>query len=367
PDYTNMNALDQGAKSVYPFWIYENQRWPWVIRNAVQKPGLTATWGRYNEATDGGYMPIPGTDLQVNPTRGMVWSGGLRRLYQRDFPEFADQFGMPVEVLDTFSRYGFYPNFMITAPIALFGAKSRTAKPQIGELLPPFATTLVSALANISPGSKWTNTLLEQIVPDRFRDYRTSLAVSDAGSDGSTMLNDINLGIDLSPEDEAIWVQARQRVVNIGGILDAQFSLFRFRPEEMQVAYDASKEGFAELTGVAVEDQEKMRKRFSVTGTRPTDVFPLDPLDQYVMREVLEKYENWLGSSIAPLLPSIQGDIVFKTTSFYTELEDVWAAARTDGFWELNESTGQMELRYKSLDQIHEEWASGKISERERS
>lgn len=365
PDYTNMNALDQAFKSVYPFWIYENQRWPWLIRNAVQKPGATAVWGRYNSATDGGYMPIPGTDLQGNPTRGTVWSGGLRRLYQRDFPEYADTFEQPVELLDMASRWGFYVGFHIAAPIAIMGGKSSGARPQIGELLPPFATTMLSALASISPNSDWTNVLLEQIFPDRFRDYRTSLAVSDAGGDGPTMLSDIKSGTELSEEDQAMWVQARQRILTIAGILDAQFSLFRFRPEEMTIAYDASKKGFAELTGVSVEDQEKMQRRFSVTGTRASDVFPLDPLDQYVMREVLEKYDNWLSSNIAPLLPSTQGDIAFKTTSFFNEQTKIWEAARTDGFWELNEDTGQLELRYKSLDQLQIEWASGKISVRE--
>ena len=363
PDYTNMNALDATSKFFYPFWIYENQRWPWLIRQAVQKPGSTAIWGRYNKGTDGGYSPIPGTDLQINPLRGTVWMGGLRRLYQRDFPEYADQFEQPVELLDTFSRWGFYPGFHIAAPQALFGARARSAKPQVGELLPPWATTMLSALTNVAPSSAWAQTLTEQIFPDRFRDYRTMIAVNDAGGDGFEILNKIRSGTELTKTEDAIWVSARQRVLNIGGVLDAQFGLFRFRPEEMEEAYAASQAGISELTGLPIEAQEQMQDRFSITGKRYTDVFKLDPLEQYVMREVLEKNKKWLRPNIAPLLPSVQGDIAFKTTSYYNELEDIWTAARTDGFFE--DVDGVLILRYKSLDTLYAEWSDGRLSTRD--
>ncbi len=176
------------------------------------------------------------------------------------------------------------------------------------------------------------------------------------------MLNQLRSDNELSESDMAIWVQARQRVTNIGGVLDAQFGLFRFTPQEKVVAFNAAQQGYFELTGVSIAEQNKIQDRFNVTGDRATDIFPLDPLDQYVVREILDKYKKWLRPNSAPLLPSVQGDIAFKTNSFYGEQDRIWAAARTDGFFELDEETGEQVLKFKSLDQLAEEWSAGLIS-----
>ena len=87
-DYSHQNMFDAYMRRLMPFWTYESQRWPYLARAAVSTPGVFTSWGKYMDYSDTGYIDIPSTDIQINPFRGTVFMGGLRRFYMRDYPEY---------------------------------------------------------------------------------------------------------------------------------------------------------------------------------------------------------------------------------------------------------------------------------------
>ena len=146
--YGQGNMVDAAMRTVFPFWTYESQRWFWLPRTFLKTPGTATSLGRYMDYSDQGYIPIPSTDIQFNPTRGSVFMGGFRRLYLRDFPEYYDAFpGM--EVIDYIGRLGFYPGVHVMLPIVLFGAA--TGKPEFGELAPAWVKTTLDAARASTP------------------------------------------------------------------------------------------------------------------------------------------------------------------------------------------------------------------------
>jgi len=64
---------------------YESQRWFFLPRTFVRRPGVLAAWGKYSEYSEHGYVPIPGTDIQVNLARGSIF-GLTFGLTRRDYP-----------------------------------------------------------------------------------------------------------------------------------------------------------------------------------------------------------------------------------------------------------------------------------------
>ena len=357
PDYTSQNAFDAGMRWVYPFWVYEQNRFPWIVKHMVQKPGFTSAWGRYNENSDAGYIPMPGTDLQMNPLRGTVFAGGVRRLYQQDYQEFADQMGPGPSWLDYGSRYGYFPGAQFAFPISEFGG----LKSQRGELLPPVAQTLLGTMTAIAPDSDWSKFLNQIVFPDRFRDFNIQRRAIGNGDDGAQILAKINNGISLTEAEEKAWARARRQVAVVSATLDAQVGIFRLRPAEQVSAYEAMAEGREFLTGVSVKQQEQERKYYSITGERFSDNHPMDPLSQYVLREGLEKWQDWLRPNIAPLLPSRLGALQSKIQLYYSDQEKIWEDARTQGFYTADENS-ELVLTHESLDTLEERWTSGLIN-----
>jgi len=177
-DYSNRNMVDAAMRMVFPFWTYEWQRYFWLPRTFLRTPGTATGLGRYMEYSDQGYIPVPGTNIQFNPTRGTVFMGGFRRMMLRDFPEYYDAFpGM--EVIDFISRMGFYPGIHVMLPIIITGAL--TGKPEWGEVLPAWSKTGLNAARAIAPEA--AGKVIDHIFPDRFRDYLTMLQLGDMGYD----------------------------------------------------------------------------------------------------------------------------------------------------------------------------------------
>ena len=122
PDYENITAVSTTMKMIFPFWGYESHRWGWWLpRELIRHPGVGLGWGKYQNNSDSGYIDVPGP-LDINPLRGTVFMGGFRRLAQRDFPEFYDNFEGMSEFFDYTSRFGFYPGAPVGALMSVFGA-----------------------------------------------------------------------------------------------------------------------------------------------------------------------------------------------------------------------------------------------------
>ncbi len=326
PDYENQTALSHVMKAIFPFWGYEAHRWAWYLpREAVRHPGVFGTWGKYIDNTDQGYISIPNLPLDINPLRGTIFMGGFRRLQQRDYPEYYDNFKGASEFFDYGSRWGFYPGFPIGFVMAGWGAKSGGS--QWGELLPALArNALVDIPGAIAPEA--SERLRQVIFPDRFRDFIIANEVSrldfdkEQGINGMELLRKRLLDEEFTPEEEAIWVRAARGVAT-WGLLMEQTGLFRLRPEEKTQVYKDVNQILSEETGVPIPVLEDMRR----AGIRYEDVFGGLSPEAKRRLNVLEKYQRFAGGSLA-LLPSEIGKSQALTREFWQTVENQNTEAR---------------------------------------
>ncbi len=327
PTYDDANIIDESMRAVFPFWNYELFRWRWIPRTYLRTPGTMTGLARYMNYTDQGYLPVPGTDLQMNILRGSVWMGGLRSFYLRDFPEYYDV--MPgMEFIDYIGRAGFFPGIHVMLPIVLFGAA--TGKPEIGQLAPAWVRTGLSGLRALSP--EHIGAVLEHIYPDRFRDYMTMLTLGEEGYDADLIWRKKQTGEKLTPEEDKLWLDAVNRVDGIKGILMQQTGLFRIRPAEFTEIRKEMRLAIEEATGVSVRVQEHIDRQYPVTGKRFSDYYSLDVYQQKLLYE-WETYRRWQGI-ITPLYPSSWQLLDVKTRDYYEDLEKVYNEARTVGIYE---------------------------------
>ena len=368
PTYNNDTALNASAQSIFPYFNYEAQRWPWIMRNMLSRPGPLQAWGRYTRDSDGGYTHIPGTNLEINPLRGTVWMGGLRRLYKADYPEYADQFGFGTEFLDYISRLGFWPGIHVQLPITMFGAASTSHRPQLGEVLPPTAQTALGAITAKFPDAGFTAALNNIIFPDRFRDFKIANLLSETefgGHDGVQIWQKRKDGIALTATEQSAWNKTARHVAIISAGLDSQFGLFRVRGREKIEALEALRQAYFVYTGISPEQQIEISSTFAATGRRLNDVVALDPMDRFVVREFLEKHMNHLQQQTAPLMPSLLGDIQSKTIEYHNQIEDIFEGARRNGFVDTDAISGAEYQSHRPIEAIELDWRAGVITSRD--
>ena len=344
-------------RAVYPFWTYESQRIPWIARTVVTHPGVGTTIGKYMNYTDTGYIQVPGTDMQINPLRGLVFMGGFRRFFLQDYPEYYDRFPFFSETFDALSRGGFYPGAHVTIAQVLVGAKYGRRGLEWGEVLPPFVKTGLNALAEISPAArKLKNTL----IPERFRDYQTMLMVAkytdqqNLDYSASEIYAKILDGIKLEPDEQRLWDRAAQEVDRYNMIFE-QTGVFRLRPPEMVEAFKQSALAIQDLTGFTPQQQERFRNWSNVTGHRMSDYVMLDPMQQETLQE-LESIKHW-SRLVTPLLPSEWQKEDVRITNYWSDVDKISVQSRETGF-----SDTEGKQTHLSLKQLEEQWQSGIIS-----
>ncbi len=348
PTYDDANIIDESMRAIFPFWNYELFRWRWIPRTAMRTPGTMTGVAKYVENTDQGYLPIPGTDLQINMLRGSVWMGGLRSFYLRDFPEYYDV--MPgMEFIDYIGRAGFFPGIHVMLPIVAFGAA--TGKPEIGQLAPAWVRTGLSALRALSP--QHIGAVLEHIYPDRFRDYMTMLTLGEEGYDADEIWRKKQTGEKLTPEEDKLWLNATNRVDGVKGILMQQTGLFRIRPQEFTEIRREMRLAIEEATGVPVSVQDQIDRQYPVTGKRFSDYYKLDVMQQKLLYE-WDTYRRWQGVT-TPLYPSSWQLLDVKTRDYYEDLEKVYNEARTVGVYEDDK------LIRPSMVEMNRQWVEGEI------
>lgn len=312
PDYDNLTAFSAMMRTIFPFWTYEAHRFAWYLpREALRHPGTYTAFGKYRDNTDQGYTHIPGTSLDINPLRGTILMGGMRRLSNRDYPEFYDQFGPAAGAFDQVSRAGFFPGAPIGMIFSTFGAS--TGITQFGELAPAWTKTVLGSIATLAPGSKFDD-FNKHILPDRFRDFMTAREVSRMGGEGVKVLQRRLLNEELTDEEQAQW-DAAQRGIGWFTMLAEQTALFRFNPQERIEVNQAADELLSELTGVDVADLRDLRRK----NLRFEDVF--GPLDPRVQKAVfaLEGFSKWTGGSVV-LMPSQLGQRVLIQREFWAAI-----------------------------------------------
>lgn len=328
---------------------YEWQRWFWLPRAMLRTPGVGTGIGRYQNYSDSGYIPMPGTDIQFNPLRGTVFMGGFRRLMLRDYPEYYDAFpGM--EAIDYISRMGFYPGIHVMLPIVMTGAA--TGKPEWGEIVPSWAKTGLNAARTVSP--ELAGKAIDHIFPDRFRDYLTMLTLGEEGYDADEIWRKKKSGKPISEDEEKLWLKAEARATGLKGILFEQSGVFRIRPPEYTEFMETTSELIEDMTGVPASVQEAIRNRYPVTGKRLSDYYKLDTLQQKVLYE-REQYRRWQGVT-EPLYPSTWQQEDIRVRDYFEGVESIYDDYRNVGVFD-----EQGNMLSPSVNELTEQWMSGTI------
>ena len=310
-DYTQGNIFDAMMRNIYPFWPYESQRLTWLPRSFLRHPGTFTAFERWQDNSDEGYFQIPGTPLQANILRGTVY-GLLSKTVKRDYSNYYDEIpgGQVVRTFDFLSNYGFFPSAMIGVPLAIWGG----AEQQMGETLPAIWKTPLSLMQAALPGDKSVQWLTDHIFHDRFKDYMTNIEATRLGGDGLRIYTKIKNGEKLTPEEEALWTDAR-RMVGWYSMLFEQTGLFRLRPQEQTRAREEAGKLIEKRTGITVEQQDEYHKHGIniwdlLGGMSPTIQAQLQELDNY----------RWVGL-VRPLLPGKQQDVYNKLDADWADIE----------------------------------------------
>ena len=329
-EYGDTSMFGNFMKKIYPFWTYESQRLPWIAQAYMRRPTLGLNMNRYMDYTDGGYVRLPFTDLEVNPFRGTVFMGGLRRLWVKDFPEYYDSFPFASGAMDYFSRYGFYPNTGIGIVLATFGTKVN-GQPEYGEVLAPWVRTALNLGASVpSKPGRAVQWFRDRMFPDRFRSYLISQKAILAGEKGMDIFAKIELDIPLTAAEKQAWSEA-ERYISWNGLLMEQTGMIRFRPEERDEAYRMAEEVMAEILNIDVKLIQKIRRYYPVTGKSVFDLFNMTPAEMAKVYE-MEEYMKWNSGLTTPLLPSEWRAQDTKRILYFSELDKIDQQANITGF-----------------------------------
>ena len=349
PVYDKNNAFNAGAKFIFPFWTYEAHRWSYLPRVAIRNPGLTHAFGLYDNNTDRGYIPIPGTSLQGNFLRNSIMMGGLQRWVNRDFPEFYDQYPDFANVMDQIGRLGFYPNVYISGAMAspLF---NQAGISQVGELMPPPIGSALELIVAADPDNPFSNALAEIILPNRFRDYRIAVRLAEnmpPGEDAraSEILFKKLRGEDLTEEENIMWSSAERRA-SLDAIVDYQVGLFRLRPEEMLAARELSKQIILRYVPITEEQYDEAHK----LGMPIEQYFPFPPELNDALGAV-EEIARWRG------LASNLGES--QVSKMLLAQRDFWSRSETRRD-ELNIRELDFDRQFSNGTIFHDEWRRSK-------
>ncbi len=343
PDYVDLNYLDKFFRSQMPYWVYEWHRLWYLPRQFMRTPGLATGLGRYNEYTEGdNYMHVPFTSLEINPLRGSILYGGLRRLMIRDYPEFYDTFPKAQQALDVMGRWGFYPGAHITGLNMLFGT-TLPATSQFGEIVPTWMKAPIQGFQAFAEATG-NETLIEAskrlanvFIPERFRNYMIATKVSQIGAideetgeviNGASILSKNAAGTPLTPFEQDLWDRATGEMSLTFLFMD-QTALFRFRPEEKIQALEEMETIVSEYTGLTKEQLRDMR----AWGIRWQDIIPPN-LEMRDLLNTTEYMQRWAGAA-----------------GFLFEASDQSFRARRNEFWdEMDRNRRELKGQQEILD-----------------
>lgn len=327
PVYDQHNAFNSAMRAVVPFWSYEAHRWMYLPRVAVRNPGLTHAWGTYSDNTDRGYIPVPGTSMQVSLTRSTIISGGMQRMVNRDYPEYYDQFPEFANFLDVMNRAGFYPNVFLSAFMASPFANEAGVS-QLGEVLPAPIGSVLEAIIAIDPDNPAADALADLLLPNRFRDRAISIRLAENLPEGQEeraydILTKRVRGEDLTDEEKNLWDNAERRA-SIDILINHQISLWRLKPPEMEAARKLSKEIILQYLPITSDQYDEARKLgLPIENYYP---YPVELADE--LREI-ESLARWRGLS-SQLGESTVGQMLAAQNAYWNIVEDRQAAKRVE-------------------------------------
>ena len=316
-DYTDENAIDGFIKFFFPFWTYEFQRWPWLARNVLMRPGVGMLLSRVQQGTDYGYIRIPGTDYQIAPFRGTVFMNLFSRLTKRDYPEYYDAFPGS-NVIDYLSKFGFFPGIHIMGPMVLFGTKLRRPV-EWGELMPPFIQTPLMATVAMFPDSEVAHQICDLILPNRFREYLIAEELANMGFPGAKIIAKKRDNITLTSQEQEAYDTALRHIATYEA-MEYQVALLRFNPREKEKFWELRAKMVQELTGLTPEQQKYIQLHTGITGKDLAFYLKdLTPLQQQLLIE-LDEADRWSRLTY-PLLPVAEQEKAYRVMSFWDEVQ----------------------------------------------
>jgi hypothetical protein len=328
---------------------YETFRWRWMPRTFLRTPGTFTAMARWNENTDNGYVPVPGTDWDMNLLRGTTMMGGLRSFYSKDSPSFYNRYP-GLEMFEKLSRYGFFPGLPVQGTMTLLGAYGRK---NWGELLPPWVTTPLSALRELSPNN--LGPIIDEVFPESYADYRTSMILASEGHDANALWKKKYNEETMTPEEQKLWNSAAASANGIRRVFEEQIGLMRLRTDEYNKYKENWKLAIEEMTGVSVQVQDQIDKMYPITGKRFADYYPLDVYQQKLLY-TYEDFRNWQGLA-TPMYPSSWTNMEIKISDYYDEVDKINQQFRHNN--QYNEA-GKVESY--SEDSIDEQFRTGIIN-----
>ena len=176
--------------------------------------------------------------------------------------------------------------------------------------------------------------MYEKLLPNRFRDYMVSNAVSKLGGEGVEILTKINADVPLTDEELMWWAKGQREIAQFN-MININAGLMRFRPDERTAFEEAHRTLIEELTGIPASTQIDAQR----AGVRLSDFLPVKPEHRELLRE-LDGYTQWKGAA-----------------SFLGESELSNAKALHRMFWmEIEDESNRV---HKDQTSINTEWRSG--------
>jgi hypothetical protein len=312
-NYDGSTMIDDLAQGVFPFWVYESRRIPYLLRTGFQKPIIWSTImpeGRYWEATDDGYIPVWAQKWMDMNIFGGTMFNTPRRFARAQFPEqhISGFQGAYSKAETQLGRFGFYFGTHVSAvPEMLLPILGVGTSDDRGELLPPLISgpaSLVEMGANPLPGtqkhipyiqdfSRGFGKMRRSLFPDRFREFFLGRILAERGLD-VTELNwdtmkpktgahtltqqDINDAMSLAAFQE--WVSESMGNVRFEGPNKKRFD-------------DQRDEFISRWTPLTVEQIRSLRK----DGVNPTNLYPLPAPVRRIFDEIPNAVNFGLSSS----------------------------------------------------------------------
>jgi hypothetical protein len=306
PDYSKENAGDAIMRKIAPYWTYEANRPIWLIKTMVQKPGVLHATGTYFNNTNGGDIPIPGTDYVWNPLANSVWST-LRRGYQKGAPDYYNNLNDPVKVFfDKLGKMGFYPGawYPLVSGILLHN------RDDLQSVLPPYATNALALAEEAWPADPAIRSLQDVVFPSQWKWYLNATWMAKNGIDSKPIISKMVKGEALTTAEQDIWNRASADSSGYQFINTELGNVFKYQPEVLRNAREQHYELVQRLTGIPVDVQKWIYQHQDITGKDLSSYVQIDPVAQGLI-SASQDIVSTAGNSLA-LMPDGAQAIYFR-------------------------------------------------------
>jgi hypothetical protein len=250
-DYDGRNKFDWLMQHLFPFWMYESRRFPFLLQQGVKRPALAEAYNRYMDSTDQGYIPLGEIPYEVNPLRGTVF-GAISQVTDPDRPmkyTYGVQASME-SINATLAKFGVYlgPAFSIPTNVILG---------QAGSSLPPSIQggLNIAHSANL-PVLGGLAGQFQAALPDPFKDYYTRMILASQGHEPDKIYQG---AMDDPNGNEANVLDGAVKQSDLVSTILRQTGFLRYRTPEYTQYRQARESAIAELSGISPTTQENLR------------------------------------------------------------------------------------------------------------